>query len=139
MAPKIQTIEELADRLIGIPEPIFKVTVHRTEPEKYAGYLDTIDVFGPNDASPGALIELFGGGKYTLRIKDAKGRYVGHRTITICGEPLQKGRPSRGKRLNDRETANLKAKIDQLKAAQKRLNKKFDALAIRLGMESSSL
>ena len=129
-------LEDLTEYLVGLEEPIFKVTIRRTEPEDYAGYLDTIDVHGPDDVSIGTLIELYGGGKYSLRIKDARGRYIGHRTVQICGPPLQRGKPSRSRRMVEADTAPLKKEINQLKVEQKRLAQKVDALVTQIGLLS---
>ena len=113
MSKRSPKLEELTEYLVGMEEPIFKVTVRRTEPENYAGYLDTIDVHDPEDISLNTLIESYGGGKYSLRIKDPRGRYIAHRTLQICGPPLQKGRPSRSRRLREADTAPLKKEINQ--------------------------
>jgi hypothetical protein len=134
MSKRMSRLEELSEYLVGIEEPVFKVTIRRTEPEDYAGYLDTIDVHEPEDISLNTLIELYGGGRYSLRIKDAQGRYVGHRTIQICGRPLQRGRSSRREKLQEIESVTLRKEVAFLRAEQKQLRERVDALSAQMGM-----
>ena len=137
MSKRMPMLGDLSEYLVGMEEPVFKVTIRRTEPENYAGYLDTIDVHEPEDISLNTLIGLYGGGRYSLRIKDARGRYIGHRTVQICGPPLQRGRSSRGKTLQENEKVSLQKEIMHLKAEQKQLREKVDSLLSQLGMITS--
>lgn len=74
------------------PRPDFKVAIYRVEPKWCAGYIETVDVFEPNDVTLDDIRDSHGGGKFHLKIMDARCRYIENRTITISGEPLQHGR-----------------------------------------------
>ena len=86
---QIAHIENFFDGL----RPKFKLAVRRVEPKWCAKHLGTIHIFEGEDLSFEAIRERFGGGKFYIKIKGKDGRYLGHRTITICGEPLEDWRP----------------------------------------------
>ena len=71
------------------PRPLFIITVRRIEPEMYSGYLGSIYVHSEDDSLFETLRQEFGGGKFYLQIKDSKGRYLEHRTVSICAPPYR--------------------------------------------------
>lgn len=61
--------------------------IRRTAPAPFTGYVGTYsrDIFTPD-----LLQQEWGGGNFTLRVKNSKGEYVGSRQIQLAGEPHHK-------------------------------------------------
>jgi len=75
------------------PKPLLIITVRRVEPKWCAKYLGTVYV-QPGDFNIYEIIRSrYGGHRFRLQIKDSNGRYLAHRTISICAEPLDNGIP----------------------------------------------
>lgn len=75
------------DRILGFlgPRPLLIITVRRVEPKWCSGYLGTAYIETEDEDIHDVIRRRFGGGTFRLQIKDAKGRYLAHRTVSICG------------------------------------------------------
>ena len=78
-----------------LPNPKYRLAVRRVEPKWCARYLGTVYIEEGEELSVDSIRQLYGGGKFYIKIKGPKGRYLGHRTLTICGEPMGHGHPVR--------------------------------------------
>jgi hypothetical protein len=73
--------------------PELRLAIRRIEPEWCAKYLGTIYIDQGDEFCLETIKRRYGGGKFQIKLKDARGRYLGHRTVTIFGEPLENGLP----------------------------------------------
>ena len=81
-----QTIDDL-ETLLSELDGGYKVTITRKEPPWAEEQLGTID-FSPGEAiSTDWIRNRYGGGSFSLRIKDANGKHKGHRAVRINERP----------------------------------------------------
>ena len=66
------------------PDPLLIVSVKRIKPKWCAGYLGSVYIDTEDDDIHEIIRGEFGGGTIRLQIKDAKGRYLAHKTVSIC-------------------------------------------------------
>ena len=77
--------------------PVYKAAVRRTYPENAAGYLETVDIHEGDTFGNEEIRDLFGGGRYHIKVMNSKGQYLRHFSAAISGEPRQMPLRLRGK------------------------------------------
>lgn len=80
--------DKILERLLGPlwTRPKYRLFVRRVEPKYCAKYLGTMDIDDGEQFSFNTFRDIFGGGKFYIKVKDGYGNYIGHRTVTICAD-----------------------------------------------------
>ena len=119
----------LGDLAVG---PKFRVAIRRFTPEWCSGYLGTIEVYDREDVGLDSIRDEFGGGKLGLKFMGQGGCYLAHKTIKICGEPLEDGLPIPHDRVRGNPAQSRPVRDDEARDEIAVLRKQLAALEDRV-------
>lgn len=79
--------DDVFDGLDDLGDSGARLEIRRTSPAEFAGYVGT---YSREGWTPDRLMEEWGGGKFTIRVKNAAGQFMGVRHLTLAGKSKNK-------------------------------------------------
>jgi hypothetical protein len=82
--------EDLLAALDDLGDSGARLEIRRTSPAEFAGYVGT---YSRDGWTPDRLMEEWGGGKFTIRVRNSDGSFLGQRHVQIAGKSKNKEAP----------------------------------------------
>lgn len=82
--------DDVFDGLDDLDGSGVRLEIRRTSPVEFAGYVGT---YSRDGWTPDRLMEEWGGGKFTIRVKNGAGQFMGVRHLTLAGKSKNKEAP----------------------------------------------